>query len=98
MHFYKSVHWGLGLSFTVNDLDQPNTVIMYDVYTPFRLQRSYEINWTKSRYTYFIRNQLLMKIWEKNNRFFCSSFSLPKESNIKSKVTSILVGLEKGFL
>ncbi len=42
MHFCRSAHWGLGLSYTVNDLDQPNTVIMCDVYTPFCLQRSYE--------------------------------------------------------
>ena len=53
MHFCKSAHWGLGLSYTVNDLDQPITVIMYDVYTPFRLQRSYEINWTKRLYTFY---------------------------------------------
>ena len=67
MHLCKSAHWGLRLSYTVNDLDQPITVIMHDVYTPFRLQRSYKINWTKNGYTYFIRNQLLMKISEKNH-------------------------------
>ena len=83
MHFCKSAHWGLGLSCTVNDLDQPNTVIMYDVYTPFRLQTSYEIDWTKSRYTYFIRNQLLMKIWEKNNGFFCSIVFFTKREQYK---------------
>ena len=54
MHLCKSAHWGLGLSYTVNDLDQPITVIMYDVYTPFRLQRSYEINWTKSIGTHIL--------------------------------------------